>query len=90
MSTPPDLAGTLTVTDREAAGRALAELIARLGGTEIARREDPRGLSVDLVIAASAYAELAEGLARIGRWQPGPRPPEVPAQVRVSVLLAAD
>jgi Putative zinc-finger len=90
VSAPPDVAGTLTVTDRDAALRALAELIARLGGgAELFRRGDADASSVGLVIPGTAYAELAEGLGRIGRWQPDSVPSPLPAQIRVSVRLAA-
>jgi anti-sigma factor RsiW len=89
LAAAPDVAGTLTVADRDAAHRALAELAARLGGAETFRRTDANASSVDLVVPATAYAELAEGLGRIGRWQPDSVPSPLPAQVRVTVRLAA-
>ncbi len=89
MAAAPDVAGTLTVTDRDAARRALAELSARLGGAELFRRADVEASSVDLVVPGTAYAELAEALGRIGRWQPDSVPSPLPAQIRVSVRLAA-
>jgi Putative zinc-finger len=89
MAAAPDVAGTLTVTDRNAARRALAELIARVAGAELFRRTDTEASSVDVVIPGPAYAELAEGLGRIGRWQPDSVPSPLPAQIRVSVRLAA-
>ena len=87
---PPDVSGTLAVADREAASRALAELLARLGGTQVGRRADAGGALVELVVPASAYPELVEGLARIGRWQPDSQPYSLPAQVRVGLRLVAD
>lgn len=89
-SAPPDVSGTLAVADREAASRALAELLARLGGTQVGRRADARGALVELVVPASAYPELVEGLARIGRWQPDSQSYPLPAQVRVGLRLVAD
>jgi len=89
LAAAPDVAGTLTVTDRDAARRALAELTARLGGAELFWRADAGAPSVDIVVPGTAYAELAEGLGRIGRWQPDAVPSPLPAQIRVSVRLAA-
>jgi hypothetical protein len=89
LAAAPDVAGTLTVADRAAAHRALAELAARLGGAETFGRADAAASSVDLVVPGPAYAELAEGLGRIGRWQPDSVPSPLPAQVRVTVRLAA-
>jgi hypothetical protein len=89
LAAAPDVAGTLTVVDRDAARRALAELATRLGSTEASWRADATASSIDLVVPGTAYAELAEGLARIGRWQPDSVPSPLPAQVRVIVRLAA-
>lgn len=82
-----DVGGRLAVADRPAAERALAELLARLGVAEVGRYAETDTLVVDVVVPGSAYAQLAEGLARIGRWQPERVPAELPSQVRVSVRI---
>jgi Putative zinc-finger len=82
-----DVAGRLAVTDRPAAERALAALLARLGAVEVGRYAETDSLVVDVVVPGSAYGQLAEGLAAIGRWQPDRVPDELPPQVRVSVRI---
>jgi anti-sigma factor RsiW len=82
-----DVAGRLAVTDRPAAERALAALLARLGAVEVGRYAETDSLVVDVIVPGSAYGQLAEGLAAIGRWQPDRVPGELPPQVRVSVRL---
>jgi anti-sigma factor RsiW len=89
LAAAPDMVGTLTVADRDAARRALAELATRLGSAEAFWRADGNAWSLDLVVPGTAYAELAEGLGRIGRWQPDSVPSPLPAQVHVTVRLAA-
>ncbi|MBI3457208.1 MAG: zf-HC2 domain-containing protein [Candidatus Rokubacteria bacterium] len=86
-SAPADVSGRLAVTDRAAAERALGALLGRLGATEVARRAETGGLVVELVVAGSAYAALAEGLARIGRWEPDHVAAELPTRVRVSLQI---
>jgi len=84
----PDVTGRLAVADRAAAETALRELLARLGATEVARRRDGDGLVLEIVLPGAAYAELAAGLARIGRWQPERVPSEIPRELRLSLRLA--
>lgn len=82
-----DVGGRLAVRDREAAERALTDLVTRLGGTRLAPAPDTPAGVVQLVVPRAAYPEMAEGLARIGRWLPEREPAELPAQVRVGVTL---
>lgn len=82
-----DVGGRLAVRDREAAERALTDLVTRLGGTRLAPVPDTPAGVVQLVVPRAAYPEMAEGLARIGRWLPEREPAELPAQVRVGVTL---
>lgn len=87
---PPDVGGRLAVTDREAAHRALAELVARLGGTQLASHADPDApnvVVVEVLVSRAAYAQLAAGLVRIGRWLPERQPPQLPPHVRVAVSI---
>jgi hypothetical protein len=82
-----DVAGRLSVTDRDAALRALVELLARTQGTEIARRPEPGATVVDVVVPATSYAEFSQGLARIGAWLPEGEPSPLPFRVRVTLRL---
>ena len=84
---PPDVSGSLAVNDRDAALRALAELVARLGGVEDRRHSGPEGSIVELTIPREAYAEFARQLARLGRWQPTREPAELPARVRIGLRI---
>ena len=85
-----DVAGRLVVADRAAAGDAVAALVARLGGTVLARRPDPAtpgGEVVELTLPRAALAELGPALARLGEWRPDPVAAELPDPVRVVVRL---
>ena len=79
--------GRLTVKDRQAADRELAELLARVGGAETARRADAGGATVDLVVPRAAYAAFAQGLARIGSWRPEREPAELPDGVPITLRI---
>ena len=84
---PPDVSGGLAVNDRDAALRALTELVARLGGVEDRRVSRPEGSIVELTVPREAYAEFALELARLGRWQPTREPAELPARVRIVLRI---
>lgn len=89
LAASADASGTLAVTDRAAAAGAIAELVTRLGGAEAARRADADTMVVELLVPGAKYRELAEGLARIGRWRPDREPVDPSAQVRVTLRLVA-
>jgi outer membrane biosynthesis protein TonB len=85
-----DVTGRLVVADRAAAGDAVAALVARLGGTVLARRPDPAtpgGDVVELTLPRAAVAELGPALARLGEWRPDPVAAALPDPVRVVVRL---
>jgi len=82
-----DVAGRLAVDDREAALRAIGELLGRAGGREIARRPLPDGLALELAIPRAAWAEFAQELAQLGRFTPGPQAGELPDPVRVTLRI---
>jgi hypothetical protein len=82
-----DVAGRLAVADRHAAERALRELLARVGGREVARRAVPGGAVVELAVPRAGFPDFARGLEAIGRWQPAPAQGDLPAEVRVEVIL---
>ncbi|HEV8674312.1 MAG TPA: zf-HC2 domain-containing protein [Methylomirabilota bacterium] len=83
-----DAVGRLAVADRSEAERALAALLARLGAAEVGRRAEPGVLVVEIVVPASAYPELLEGLGRIGRWEAQPAAAELPARVRLVLRIS--
>ena len=82
-----DVAGRLAVKDRDAAERALVELLARSGGVVMARREEAGATVVEVAVPKSAYLEFSQGLARIGAWQPEGGPSDLPPNVRVTLRL---
>jgi hypothetical protein len=79
------LPGLLTVRDRADARRALAELVARLGGAELSEHSDEEAVVVEVVLPAAAYAEFVRGLARIGTWAATREPAGAPVRVRVTL-----
>lgn len=82
-----DVTGRLSVADRDAALRALDDLVAKAGGREVARRALPDGLAIELAIPRAAWPEFARGLARLGRFTPEREAAELPDDVRVSLRL---
>ena len=85
-----DVSGRLTVGARAAANRALADLLARVGGAEVVRRAEPGSPAteiVGIVVPRAAYAELITGLREIGQWVPEREPHELPAQVHVTLRI---
>jgi Putative zinc-finger len=85
---PPDVSGRLTVSDRDAVLRGVAELVARLGAVETRRVDTPDLQVLELTVPREAYAEFVRELARLGRWQPSREPSALPAQVRVVLQIA--
>jgi len=75
------------VSDRDAALRGLAQLLARLGAVEDRRVDGHEGSIIELTIPREAYAEFARELARLGRWQPTREPAALPAQIRVVLRI---
>jgi anti-sigma factor RsiW len=86
-SVPPDVSGRLTVSDRDAVLRGVAELVARLGAVETRRVDTPELQILELTVPREAYAEFVRELARLGRWQPSREPSALPAQVRVVLQI---
>src|SRR5206468_2047472 len=68
---PPAVSGRLTVSDREAALRGVAELATRLGA-ETYRTDSAAGQDqlLVLMVPREVYPEFVRELARLGRWQP--------------------
>jgi hypothetical protein len=87
----PSLAGLLAVKDRRAAEQGLAELLARVGGSEISRRRDPAQSVVEVSVPEARYAEFARGLTGLGTWSPEPHPTVLstePAPLRVTIRIS--
>ena len=82
-----DVVGRLAVADREAAERALTDLLTRAGGVLVSRRVESGVTLVEIVVPQSAYPEFAQGLARIGSWQPEQEPTQVSPQVHITLRL---
>jgi hypothetical protein len=82
-----DVAGRLAVKDRDAAERALGELLARSGGVVMARREEAGATVVEVAVPKTAYLEFSQGLARIGAWHPEGEASDLPPNVRVTLRL---
>jgi len=80
--------GRLMVEDRDAAVRALGELNARVGATEVGRIPAEDGLVVELDVPRAQYVEFSRGVARLGRWMPVAEPSDTGATVRVRVIVA--
>ena len=84
-STAAVLPGLLTVRDRAYARRALAGLVARLGGAELSEHPDEEAVVVEVVLPAAAYAEFVRGLGRFGTWAAAREPVGAPVRVRVTL-----
>ena len=85
-----NFSGLLAVKDRRAAEQGLAELLARVGGSEISRRRDAAQSVVDVMVPEARYAEFARGLTALGVWSPEPHPTVLstePAQLRVTIRI---
>jgi hypothetical protein len=80
-----DVVVQLAAQDRREAERDLTSLIARLGGSRLAR--DQRS-TMNVVVPRSRYREFTRGLDQIGSWQMETRSASLPDPVRVAVRLA--
>lgn len=86
---PPDASGRLSVSDPEAAERALVDLRGRLGVTEAFRRDAGEGqVIVEMIVPRAALADFTRGLEGIGRWTWDRDPSALPPQIRLQILLA--
>lgn len=81
------VAGRLDVSDREAADRALAELVGRLGGT-LSRRAEADATFVEVTVPRAAYPDFVRELARLGHWRAEREPAELPEPVTVTLRIA--
>jgi len=84
---PPYVSGRLVAADRDAAERALVELVERAGGARLSRRADAEGVVLEVVLPRAAWPALARELRRLGRWEPTREPAALPDPVRVAVHI---
>jgi hypothetical protein len=70
--------------------RALAPLVARLGGSQTSRGADGAATVVDLVVPGPAYGELRRELSRLGAFQTEREPADTaqPVALRLSITAA--
>ncbi len=82
--------GRLIVKSRPAAEQGLADLLARLGGTETGRWQEPGATVVEVRVPAARYADFVSGLTTVGVWTPEGQPaalPTEPPQFRLSIRI---
>jgi hypothetical protein len=82
-----DVVARVSVTDRDAAERDLARLIAQVDGRQTQRRREDDATIVEALIPQSRYAEFSQSLAAIGPWRVEAERPDLPSQVHVILRL---
>jgi len=82
-----DVVARVSVTDRDAAERDLARLIAQVDGRQTQRRREDDATIVEAFIPQSRYAEFSQSLAAIGPWRVEAERPDLPSQVHVILRL---
>jgi len=85
---PADVSGQLAVTDREAAARAITELMAKTGSTEITRSAAAGATVIELTVPRAAWTDFTRELAALGTWTPDREPAELPAEIRVALRIS--
>ena len=86
-----DLAGRLIVRDRAAAVVSLVELVSKIGGYEIGRRQDADSTVIDVQVPAASYDEFVRGLDALGSWTAAGLPnvlPREPPQIRLTIRVS--
>ena len=83
--------GRLNVKNRPAAEQGLADLLARLGGSETGRRQELGATVVDVLVPEARYADFVRGLTTLGAFTPEGQPaalPTDPPQIRLSIRIS--
>lgn len=83
--------GRLNVKSRPAAVQGLADLLARLGGSETGRRQELGATVVEVLVPEARYADFVRGLTTLGTWTPEGQPaalPTDPPQIRLSIRIS--
>lgn len=87
----PSVVGRLNVTNRPAAEQGLAELLARLGGSETGRRQEIGATVIEVLVPVSRYADFVGGLATLGTLTTESQPvalPTDPPQFRLGIRIS--
>lgn len=87
MRRAPDVAGRLSVPNRDDAERALREIAARHASSPVDRQVEGNALVLAVAVPRDAYPAFARELAAIGRWTPDRDPGELPDVVQVTIRL---
>jgi hypothetical protein len=83
--------GRLNVKNRPAAEQGLADLLARLGGSETGRRHELGATVVEVLVPEARYADFVRGLTTLGTFTPEGQPaalPTDPPQIRLSIRIS--
>ena len=83
--------GRLNVKNRPAAEQGLADLLARLGGSETGRRQELGATVVEVLVPEARYADFVRGLTTLGAFTPEGQPaalPTDPPQIRLSISIS--
>lgn len=91
QSAPSSVLGRLNVKSRPAAEQGLADLLARLGGTETGRRREVGATVVEVLVPEARFADFVRGLTTLGTWTPEGQPaalPTDPSQIRLSIRIS--
>ena len=90
QSAMPSVLGRLNVKNRPAAEQGLADLLARLGGSETGRRQELGATVVEVLVPEARYADFVAGLTTLGAFTPEGQPvalPSDPPQLRLSIRI---
>jgi hypothetical protein len=83
--------GRLNVSNRPAAEQGLADILARLGGTETARHQERGATVVEVLVPEARYADFVRGLTTLGAWTAEGQPvalPTDPPTIRVNIRIS--
>ena len=83
--------GRPNVKNRPTAEQSLADLLARLGGSEAGRRQELGATVVEVLVPKARYADFVRGLTTLGAWTPEAQPaalPTDPPQIRLSIRIS--
>ena len=90
QSATSSVLGRLNVKNRPAAEQGLADLLARLGGSETGRRQELGATVVEVLVPEARYADFVSGLTTLGVFTPEGKPAALPTespQLRLSIRI---
>jgi hypothetical protein len=91
QSATASVLGRLNVKDRPAAEQGLADLLARLGGSETGRRQELGATVVEVLVPEARYPDFVRGLTTLGAFTSEGQPaalPTDPPQIRLSIRIS--